>query len=279
MDTLKLYGISARIAPFTGDDQTGLFFRNVARVFNENKIDVRLLMSKFGFISDRKYILREVIRLREIPVKIGDEIAIPSVKSAFIPDTKVQVYFVVYPELFKKFTMPFPMDFNPGTYKQFDDCMILMNYIALETLRFLYWQPDLMFVTNWHAALSAILLKNSYNTDEWYHQTRSVLLLSTDHSFQSFSQESLDLFHTAAPGINLSDPMEYFKAAVKASSAVILLENSGENKLTHYLEDADVQALLNEKGEHFTSITIENDGDEEYWGQTAKTFYEILDKI
>ena len=47
--------------------------------------DVRCLMPKYGFISERKYILREVIRLKEIFFSYDDIEYECSAKSAFLP--------------------------------------------------------------------------------------------------------------------------------------------------------------------------------------------------
>ena len=45
-------------------------------------------------MSERKYILREVIRLRKIPFSFKGNDHITSAKNAFIPKTRVQVYFL-----------------------------------------------------------------------------------------------------------------------------------------------------------------------------------------
>ena len=56
--------------------------------------DVRCLMPKYGFISERKYILREVIRLKDMAIEFGGKERLMNIKSAFIPETRVQVYFL-----------------------------------------------------------------------------------------------------------------------------------------------------------------------------------------
>ncbi|MDZ7821894.1 MAG: hypothetical protein U5N26_08820 [Candidatus Marinimicrobia bacterium] len=66
MNQLKIYNISKRVTPFTPDSSEGNFISNTSRVFNDNKIDVRVFLPRYGYISERKYILREVIRLKEI---------------------------------------------------------------------------------------------------------------------------------------------------------------------------------------------------------------------
>ena len=62
--------------------------------------DVRCLMPKYGFISERKYILREVIRLKEIPFHFHGSDMICSAKSAFLPKSRLQVYFLEQKEFF-----------------------------------------------------------------------------------------------------------------------------------------------------------------------------------
>ena len=66
--------------------------------------DIRTIIPKYGYVSERKYILREVIRLREIPFEFGEENVITSAKSAFIPKTRVQVYFLEDDQRFKPLT-------------------------------------------------------------------------------------------------------------------------------------------------------------------------------
>jgi starch synthase len=102
--SLKIYNISKRVSPFAPASTEGDFISNTSKIFNENKIDVRVFLPRYGYISERKYILREVIRLKEISVKVNNEEIISSVKSAFIPDSRVQVYFNIYPEYYKEIT-------------------------------------------------------------------------------------------------------------------------------------------------------------------------------
>ena len=62
--------------------------------------DVRCLMPKYGFISERKYILREVIRLKEILFDFDERSYECSAKSAFLPKSRLQVYFLENKEQF-----------------------------------------------------------------------------------------------------------------------------------------------------------------------------------
>ncbi len=277
--TLKLYGLSTHINSFTNPSTIGEFYRSVSKIFNENKIDIRLIMPKYGSISDRKFILREVIRLKEIPIEVGEETLIPSVKSAFIPDTKVQTYFVVYPDFCKKFTANFDINFEAQGYDQFEDCMLLYNLSGVLTLKHLYWKPDIIFTNNWYSALVPIVLGNQLKDHEWYQNSKSVLLLNSSMNFSAYSKEKLSLFHLNDPDYDLSDPNEYLQAAIKHSAAVVFFEESGENKLADRLAIPETKKLLDEKGELFKTVSIEDENDEESWGQLAKDYYEFLETV
>ena len=56
--------------------------------------DIRAMMPKYGFISERKNRIHEINRLRDIPIPIGTEAHPATVKSSSInnPRVKVQSY-------------------------------------------------------------------------------------------------------------------------------------------------------------------------------------------
>src|SRR5688572_28873430 len=56
--------------------------------------DIRVMMPKYGFISERKNRIHEINRLRDIPIPVGPESFPATVKSSSInnPRVKVQAY-------------------------------------------------------------------------------------------------------------------------------------------------------------------------------------------
>ncbi|MDK2975559.1 MAG: starch synthase [Candidatus Marinimicrobia bacterium] len=276
--TLRIYASTRKITPFTESSLTGDFLQGVSTIYNENKIDIRLYMPKYGFISDRKYILREVIRLKEIPVPYKDEKIVPSVKSAFIPETRVQVYFLVYPELFKKITRPIAESHDLSQYEQWESCTAIFDHTAIQTLEYLYWQPDIMLCCNTESALIPYLLKKSYHDNEWYKPTKPVLLLSQDTVFKGIRKEILDEYHIDTGNEDLSDPLGLLKSAITHSHAVILLDHPDMSDLNDLLSEDSVAKLLKQKGEQYLKLSIENP-DENTWNDMAKQLYHFLESI
>ena len=69
MPPLKLYYLAAEVAPFSETYQLASFSRKLTnRLHLKTDIDIRVSQPKYGYVSERKYILREVIRLKDIPV-------------------------------------------------------------------------------------------------------------------------------------------------------------------------------------------------------------------
>ena len=86
--------------PFTSVSFQGKISVDVPLSLQNKGNDVRCLMPKYGFISERKYILREVIRLKQILFSYEDKDFECSAKSAFLPSSRLQVYFLENEEKF-----------------------------------------------------------------------------------------------------------------------------------------------------------------------------------
>ncbi len=101
---LKTYFLTSEISPFSVTGFLSHFSKSIPIYLQQKDQDIRITSPKYGFISERKYILREVIRLREIECEIDGEMIKSSAKSAFIPKTRVQVYFMEHPDWFQPLT-------------------------------------------------------------------------------------------------------------------------------------------------------------------------------
>ena len=100
----KIFFLTTEITPFANTSSLAAFSAKVPLLLQNKQHDIRTIIPKYGYVSERKYILREVIRLREIPFKFGEENVTTSAKSAFIPKTRVQVYFLEDNQRFKPLT-------------------------------------------------------------------------------------------------------------------------------------------------------------------------------
>ena len=79
---LKIFYLTTEIIPFANTSSLAAFSAKVPLLLQNKQHDIRTMIPKYGYVSERKYILREVIRLREIPFEFGEENVITSAKSA-----------------------------------------------------------------------------------------------------------------------------------------------------------------------------------------------------
>ena len=92
--SLKLFYLTAEIAPFCESYSLANFSRKFTNRLNlKNDVDIRVSQPKYGYVSERKYILREVIRLRDLPI-IFNAGFLPYTASAVAP-TASCIFFVV----------------------------------------------------------------------------------------------------------------------------------------------------------------------------------------
>lgn len=278
--TLKIYSIAKRVTPFTPASTEGDFISGTSKVFNENKIDIRVFLPRYGYISERKFILREVIRLKEIQVETTEGMLSSSVKSAFIPDSRVQVYFNVCQELYREISKQVTSNYmelkNPNVYKAF----LMYNVAALNTLERLFWQPDVILCYNWHTALIPLLLKGIYQDHDLFKNAKIVTVLSKDEPFYAFPAPLMKLFGLEAQSESLSIPAAYLAQAMEASDGIIQLESKKDDKLGDLLKQKEMKKILSDKKEHSKIFNINSSTDNnEYWGPIAKELYEFLDSL
>jgi starch synthase len=179
MNQFKVWYLASEVSPFakTGGlgDVTGAF----PKALKSNNQEIRVIMPKYKSINERKYVLREVIRLKDIPVTINDVTRTMNVKSAFLPDSKVQIYFIEIPEYFGRSGLYT----DSSTGKDFQDNAERYAFFckgALETLKILSWRPDIIHCNEWQTALAPYYLHTVYKDNEFLKGIKTVF---TIHNF------------------------------------------------------------------------------------------------
>ena len=193
--SLKIYYLTAEIAPFCETYSLANFSRKFTNRLNlKIDVDIRVSQPKYGFISERKYILREVIRLKDLPIIFNDKKHIINMKSAFIPDTRVQVYFMENNLLYKELSELIYKSRNGRIISDLDLRFAFFNQAALENLKSLFWKPDVILCNDWQSGLLPAILKQKFSKDEFYSKIKSVYLLHSVNNYGKFSKSIYDAF-------------------------------------------------------------------------------------
>ncbi len=171
--------------------------------------DVRIFMPRYRQISDRKFVLRDVIRLQNLSIEMGGKTYVFDIKSAFLPNTKVQVYFLDYKPFFDRDGLYV----DPETGKDYPDNaerFALFSKAAIEILNILHWHADVIHCNDWQSALAPTFLKTIYADDPFYQSVHSLLTIHNIGYQGNFPDDVLPKIDLPADLFYPTGPLEFF---------------------------------------------------------------------
>ena len=181
MSNQKILYITTEMSPYEEGTKMAGIVNKMAIKMHQNGNDVRVFMPRFGFISERKFQLHEVIRLSGMNLIIDETDQPLIVKVASLPGERLQVYFVDNEEYFKR--KLYYKDENGEVFNDNDERAIFFARGVVETIKKLNWVPDVIHLNGWMASFVAIYLKNYYKTDSYFYDTRLVLSVFDEEDF------------------------------------------------------------------------------------------------
>jgi len=196
----RIYFLTSEIIPFAETYPLATFSKEIPVIFNERKYDFRLMMPKYAFISERRYILREVIRLRDMELNYRNTTIKASVKSAFIPNTKVQVYFLEHDSYYSVAEQAIYADQTEHPPVCNSDRFGYFAAAALTTLKYLRWKPEVIIINDWQMSLIPLFIQSGIVEREYVEGVKILQLIhsKTDRSlfhtteYQSIGIKSID---------------------------------------------------------------------------------------
>jgi starch synthase len=177
---LKIFFVSSEVEPFAKTSRAhagGLAEVSAVlpKVLKELGHDVRMMMPSYRAVNERKHTLRDVIRLKDMAVEAGARFVKASGKSAFLPDSKVQIYLLNSKTYFDRDGLY--QDAAGREYSDNAQRFIFFSRGCLETLKLLQWQPDVIHCNDWQTALIPVFLKTIYKDDPFFKSTSVLLTL------------------------------------------------------------------------------------------------------
>jgi starch synthase len=270
---LKILMVFSEVAPFSKTGGLGDVGGALPKALKEMGHDVRIITPQYQCINERKYILRDVIRLQNIDVVTGDERHQLQVKSAFLPDTKVQVYFIDHkPYFFRK-----GMYVDPKTGRDYpDNCQrfALFSRGVLETLYRLHWQPDVIHCNDWQSALIPYFLKTAFKSNPFFNETATLFTVHNfafQGSFESKCAPALGFdpkSHGTENGMSPDGRVNFLRMGILSAD---LLNTVSERHTAEVQSSPEfgfgLEKLLRSRKKHFFGIT--NGIDYHIWNPEA----------
>ena len=276
MAPLKLYYLSAEVAPFSETYELASFSRKItSKLHDKEDLDVRVSQPKYGYVSERKYILREVIRLKDIPVIFNEEKHVINMKSCFIPETRVQVYFVENNLLYKILPDLIYKARNGRIFSDIDEKFAFFALSAIDTLTSLFWAPDIFICNDWQTSFVPILLRERFKQEEFYSNMKSVYIIHSINDYRKYSKHTYDMLGLT-PGES-GELVDNHICAIENADLTIAMNYESSNLMENMKKQKKLFAAF--ESNNSMIIDIPKKSNREVWKETANTIESVCKKL
>ena len=276
MAPLKLYYLSAEVAPFSETYELASFSRKItSKLHDKEDVDIRVSQPKYGYVSERKYILREVIRLKDIPVIFNEEKHVINMKSCFIPETRVQVYFVENNPLYKILPDLIYKARNGRIFSDIDEKFAFFALSAIDTLTSLFWAPDIFICNDWQTSFVPILLQERFKQEEFYSNMKSVYIIHSINDYRNYSKHSYDMLGLT-PGES-GKLVDNHICAIENADLTIAMNYESSNLMENMKKQKKLFAAF--ESNNSMIIDIPKKSNREVWKETANTIESVCKKL
>jgi starch synthase len=168
----RILFIANEMSPYLELTEFAEIVNKLAVLSNDNNMEVRCIMPKFGVINERRHRLHEVVRLSGINVSIDNDDYPLVIKVASLPNARLQVYFLDNDDFFKRKSI-----FADDKEKWFEDNglrTVLFCKGALETVKKFGWPPDIIHCSGWMTGLIPMYIKTAYKKEPVFSHSKIV---------------------------------------------------------------------------------------------------------
>lgn len=260
MDKKKVLIVTQEMDPYTSLSTISEIARKLPQYVQENGMEIRVLMPRFGTINERRHRLHEVVRLSGMNIIVDDDDFPLIIKVASLPEARMQVYFLDNEDFFKR--KQIFKDENGEPFEDNPDRMVFFCKGVIETVKKFGWPPDIVHCHGWMTSLIPLYLKTAYKTEPLFQQSKVIYSIYDNDLQQTFS----DQFAVKASINNLTESdlgayqngtgVNLNKGAVKYADAIVMGIDNPPNGLTKLLEEQEkpvLQAPSNEDDDYLSA--------------------------
>ncbi len=235
----RILFITNEMSPYLELTEFSETMNRLAILSNNNGLEVRCIMPRFGLINERRHRLHEVVRLSGINVSIGGDDYPLQIKVASLPNARLQVYFLDNEDFFKRKYI-----FNDEEEKWYDDNVLRTVFFckgALETVKKFGWPPDIIHCSGWMTGLIPMYLKTIYKKEPVFAHSKVIYSLGPETFTGKIGD---DLLKIAA----ISDAIKPKDLAIYAPADNVTMQRGGATYADAVtFGDTDVPAILKEE--------------------------------
>ena len=225
----KLYFLITEIVPFANVTSLAMYSTRVPLALQEKGHDIRTIIPKYGYVSERKYILREVIRLREIPFEFNGSNKVASAKSAFIPKTRVQVYFLEDSNWFQPLSNLVYKSKNGRILADNGERYCIFSKAVLSTLPHLFWSPDIFICNGWQSAMVPGMYKKHFEgINDFYEKIKTVMVVHDLNEYSDISRKDLELAEVPVDKSLKGSKLNAFEVGAFHADAIVVIDKPSD---------------------------------------------------
>ncbi|MBI5022470.1 MAG: glycogen/starch synthase [Ignavibacteriales bacterium] len=276
--------VASEADPFIKTSAIGDIAGNLPKILKSLGHDIRVMLPGYSSISNRRFQLHNLLRMKDIEVPIAATFEHAHVKSSYLcsDNHKVLVYFLSNDRYFDRDGLYF----HPETKKYFpdnDERFIFFCRGVLETLKRLHWQPDIIHCNDWQAGLIPAYLKTIYKNDPYFKNVRTVFTVYNMSPHASFPKSSLDKsglpfdhFRNNGNGQD-SDRLNFMKMGLSFADVITTFGSRADKGIWKEPCD-DVGKILHKRKSAIVSMKSENGSGHSHIAQTLIDIYRDLSK-
>ena len=253
----KILFINQEISPYVPETTLSVMGRDLPSKMQEEGLEIRTFMPKWGNINERRGQLHEVIRLSGMNLVIDDTDHPLIIKVASIPQTRLQVYFIDNDDYFMKRKMA--LDENGVEYDDNGERAIFFARGVLETVKKLRWSPEIIHCQGWMGYVVPLFIKAAYNAEPTFSGARVVTSVFKDGLTKDFGnnfKRCLEIKDITVDSLSAYkddfDFNEFGKLAIDYSDAVVEGEADADPELIEYAKSKGIP-VLPYPGEDYTA--------------------------
>lgn len=261
MSKKKVLIVTQEMQPYTALTEVSKIARSLPQYVQENGMEIRVLMPRFGNINERRHRLHEVVRLSGMNIIVDDDDFPLIIKVASLPEARMQVYFLDNEDFFKRKFIFKDADDNP--FDDNPDRMVFFCKGVIETVKKFGWAPDIVHCHGWMTSLIPLYLKTAYKNEPLFQNAKVVYSIYSDTLSDNFT----DQFISKASINNLTEEdlnaykngegVTLHQGAIMYSDAVIHGSESLAESVTKELEGVEKPILEYQGDEGFEPTYVE----------------------
>ncbi len=234
----KILYVTSEVVPFVKTGGLADVSSALPQMLSEMGHEVRIVVPKYGAVDDRKFKIHEVVRLKDIHVKIGDKDVVFSLKSCFLPGQKVrvQIYFLDNAEYFGSRNSLYVDPISGEDYPDNDERFILLTNSVFELISKLGWIPDIIHCNDWQCGLIPAYLKTIYKNDEQFSKFKTVFTIH-NLAYQgifpksSFHKTGLPEELNSEKGLEIYGKMNFMKSGLLFADVINTVSETYANEI------------------------------------------------